>query len=71
MSTSICHGCSGMGKYDTIGIEVCYKCVGTGRDTKSDLWAEPCMRCNGSGKMTYARKEVCKICRGSGSIHSY
>lgn len=64
----VCHGCGGKGKIDTVGIETCGHCAGTGRDKTSDLWAEPCRNCNGKGKVTYARKEECRTCHGSGRL---
>lgn len=63
---NICGSCGGKGKYQEMGIENCGKCLGTGRDLKSDIWAEPCMYCNGSGKKTYCRWVNCKPCMGSG-----
>ncbi len=62
----MCAPCGGSGKIDVIGEETCGGCAGSGRDTKSNCWNQPCRRCNGRGKVTYARKEICRTCGGSG-----
>lgn len=65
---SICPVCGGKGVHLEMGEETCWKCVGTGRDLGSDVWALPCTVCNGRGKMPYCRTVPCKTCRGSGKI---
>jgi len=63
----ICGYCRGKGKEYTWGRDVsCYRCVGTGRDTKSDLWSEPCSLCNGKGTIRDCTPVTCRMCNGSG-----
>ncbi len=64
----MCTYCGGKGTYLGMGEEACGGCAGTGRDTKSDLWAEPCRTCNGRGKVYYCRDFTCKKCNGSGFL---
>ena len=63
---AICTACGGKGKYQEMGEEMCGPCCGTGRDMKSDIWAEPCRSCNGTGKKSYCRWVQCRQCYGSG-----
>lgn len=68
MPSSICPSCKGACRFQYIGDVICNHCAGTGRDTRSDLWAFPCSRCNGRGKVTSTYYEYCKTCRGSGRV---
>ena len=61
-----CVICNGTGKILCMGEETCNPCVGTGRDTKSNCWAQPCKTCNGRGKVSYCRNFPCKSCGGRG-----
>lgn len=62
-----CPYCNGKGSCLAMGEELCPRCAGTGRDTKSDCWSEPCLQCNGKGKVTYCRQMPCVSCRGTGT----
>lgn len=61
-----CNSCNGMGKNQVMGMETCFKCVGTGRDMNQELWAFPCTRCNGAMRTPYNRFEDCRSCGGTG-----
>ena len=67
----ICPKCRGRGSWDEMGSEVCYSCVGTGRDVNSDLMAFPCNRCGGKGKRLYCRTVTCGHCHGSGYMNCW
>lgn len=66
-----CLACSGTGYPLVMGEEKCSECMGTGRDTRSDLWAEHCKNCNGRGKVAFCRRDYrpCRECGGSGVLH--
>lgn len=64
-----CPSCNGKGSHLAMGEEPCPHCAGTGRDTKSDCWAEPCRFCNGKRRQPYCRNVPCKNCRGSGIVN--
>jgi DnaJ-class molecular chaperone len=63
----ICQDCNGKGGYDALTNVLCGHCAGTGRDTHSKLWAEPCRFCNGRGKEVKIIKQTCRSCGGSGT----
>ena len=64
-----CTRCGGAGSYQAMGVEPCGSCAGTGRDTRSDCWAEPCRFCNGRGRVPYCRSKICDACRGRGKLN--
>ncbi len=67
MSTKkICTGCGGSGKYQVLERVTCPDCAGTGRNTGSDMWSEPCLKCNGSGEIVETNWKTCDRCSGSG-----
>lgn len=66
-----CGSCNGTGNTLCMGEEACPHCAGTGRDKRSDLWAEPCGNCNGRGRVTYCRydpRSPCRVCNGTGTL---
>ena len=65
---SICSWCAGRGKYQEMGEEPCPSCAGTGRDTKSNSWSQPCKRCKGKTTVTYCRWVRCDVCSGKGEV---
>ena len=70
--TTRCRACDGRGYPLEMGEETCSHCLGTGRDTRSDLWAEPCRHCpNSCGRVTYCRRSLrpCHHCNGRGLVN--
>jgi DnaJ-class molecular chaperone len=61
-----CRTCNGKGYYSVIGEEPCSKCAGSGRNTRSNCWAQYCTKCNGKGRVPYARNLRCRDCGGTG-----
>jgi len=66
-----CLACDGTGHPLVMGEEKCNDCMGTGRDTRSDLWGEHCKNCNGRGKVAFCRRDYrpCRECGGLGVLH--
>lgn len=63
----MCNFCGGKGYELAMGEELCGHCAGIGRNTKSTLLSQPCLKCQGKGRVTYCRKVPCRGCDGRGT----